>query len=213
LRKLQRLKILGFSGCGSVEELPDEIGELKELRLLDLTGCRFLRRIPVNLIGRLKKLEELLIGDGSFEGWDVVGCDSTEGMNASLTELNWLSHLAVLSLKIPKVECIPKAFVFPRLLEYAFPKIYYLFYKKHTASTRLYLGDINAASLNAKTFEQLFPTVSYIEFWGVEGLKNIVLSSDQMTTHGHGSQKDFFQRLEHVEVSACGDIRTLFQAK
>jgi hypothetical protein len=34
-----------------------------------------------------------------------------------------------------------------------------------------------------------------------------------MTTHGHGSQKDFFQRLEHVEVSACGDIRTLFQAK
>jgi hypothetical protein len=215
LRKLRRLKILGFIGCGSVEELPDEIGELKELRLLDLTGCRFLKRIPVNLIGRLKKLEELLIGDGSFEGWDVVGCDSTEGMNASLTELNSLSHLAVLSLKIPKVECIPKDFVFPRLLEYdiVLGDRYYLFYKKHTASTRLYLGDINAASLNAKTFEQLFPTVSYIEFWGVEGLKNIVLSSDQMTTHGHGSQKDFFQRLEHVEVSACGDIRTLFQAK
>jgi hypothetical protein len=215
LRKLQRLKILGFIGCGSVEELPDEIGELKELRLLDLTGCRFLKRIPVNLIGRLKKLEELLIGDGSFEGWDVVGCDSTEGMNASLTELNSLSHLAVLSLKIPKVECIPKDFVFPRLLEYdiVLGDRYYLFYKKHTASKRLYLGDINAASLNAKTFEQLFPTVSYIEFWGVEGLKNIVLSSDQMTTHGHGSQKDFFQRLEHVEVSACGDIRTLFQAK
>jgi hypothetical protein len=47
----------------------------------------------------------------------------------------------------------------------------------------------------------------------VEGLENIVLSSDQMTTHGHGSQKDFFQRLEHVEVSECGDIRTLFPAK
>jgi hypothetical protein len=51
--------------CDSIEELPDEIGELKELRLLDLTGCRFLRRIPVNLIGRLKKLEELLIGDAN----------------------------------------------------------------------------------------------------------------------------------------------------
>jgi disease resistance protein RPS2 len=34
-----------------------------------------------------------------------------------------------------------------------------------------------------------------------------------MTTHGHGSQKDFFQRLEHVEVRECGDIRTLFPAK
>jgi Leucine-rich repeat (LRR) protein len=61
LRELQRLKILVFRGCSSIEELPDEIGELKELRLLDLTGCRFPRRIPVNLTGRLKKLEELLM--------------------------------------------------------------------------------------------------------------------------------------------------------
>ncbi|KAL3612740.1 hypothetical protein D5086_003760 [Populus alba] len=101
--------------CSSVEELPDEIGTLKELRLLDLTGCQNLRRIPVNLIGRLKKLEELLIM--SFKDWDVVGCDSTEGMNASLTELSSLSHLAVLSLWIPKVECIPRDFVFPRAVQ------------------------------------------------------------------------------------------------
>ncbi|KAL3612829.1 hypothetical protein D5086_003849 [Populus alba] len=99
---MQRLKILGFIHCLSIEELPDEIGELKELRLLDVRGCRRLRRIPVNLIGRLKKLEELLIGGRSFEGWDVDGCDSTGGMNASLKELNSLSRLAVLSLRIPK---------------------------------------------------------------------------------------------------------------
>jgi Leucine-rich repeat (LRR) protein len=68
LRKLQRLKILGLMWCLSIEELPDEIGELKELRLLDVTGCERLRRIPVNLIGRLKKLEELLIGHRSFDG-------------------------------------------------------------------------------------------------------------------------------------------------
>ena len=73
LRKLQILKILGLMWCLYIEELPDEIGELKELRLLDVTGCHKLRRIPVNLIGRLKKLEELLIGDRSFQGWDVVG--------------------------------------------------------------------------------------------------------------------------------------------
>ncbi|KAJ6314017.1 hypothetical protein OIU78_017635 [Salix suchowensis] len=114
LRKLQRLKILGFIGCYSVKELPDEITELKELRLLDVTGCSGLRRSPVNLIGRLKKLEELLIGGYGFVGWGVVGCDSTGGMNASLTEINLLSHLAVLSLRIPRVECIPKDFVFPR---------------------------------------------------------------------------------------------------
>ncbi|XP_061965940.1 probable disease resistance protein At4g27220 [Populus nigra] len=213
LRKLQRLKILGFIACRSVEELPDEIGEFKELRLLDLTGCRFLRRIPVNLIGRLKKLEELLIGDFSFNGWDVVGCDSTEGMNASLTELSSLSHLAVLSLKIPKVECIPRDFVFPRLLKYDIVLGDGYSITEYPTSTRLFLGEISATSLNAKTFEQLFPTVSQISFRRVEGLKNIVLSSDQMTTHGHGSQKDFLQRLEHVQVGECGDIRTLFPAK
>ncbi|KAI5605870.1 hypothetical protein BDE02_01G382000 [Populus trichocarpa] len=208
LRKLQRLKILVFMWCDSIKELPEEMGELKELRLLDVTGCMYVASIPVNLIGRLKMLEELLIWDGSFTGWD-----STGGMNARVTELNSLSHLAVLSLTIPKVECIPRDFVFPRLLKYDIVLGNGYSITAYPISTRLYLGDISATSLNAKTFEQLFPTVSQIGFSNVEGLENIVLSSDQMTTHGHGSQKDFLQRLEHVEVAACGDIRTLFPAK
>jgi disease resistance protein RPS2 len=158
LRKLQRLKILGLVSCSSIEELPDEIGELKELRLLDVTGCERLRRIPVNLIGRLKKLEELLIGHRSFDGWDVVGCDSTGGMNASLTELNSLSQLAVLSLRIPKVECIPRDFVFPDslrkyhiILGNAYEN-YRMFRDRYPTS----LISTAGASLNAKTFEQLF---------------------------------------------------------
>ncbi|KAJ6314029.1 hypothetical protein OIU78_017647 [Salix suchowensis] len=218
LRKLQRLEILGFIGCYSVTELPDEIGELKELRLLDVTGCGSLGRIPANLIGRLKKLEELLFGGCNFKGWG----DSTGGTNASLTELNLLSHLAVLSLEIRGVECIPRDFVFPRLLkydimlgdEYTYTNALWKVYTniiEHPA--RLYLHDISAASLNAKIFEQLFPTVSQIRFIDVEGLENIALSCDQMTSHGHGSQNDFFQRLEDVFVYRCRDIRTLFPAK
>uniref|UniRef100_A0A6N2N7I4 Uncharacterized protein n=1 Tax=Salix viminalis TaxID=40686 RepID=A0A6N2N7I4_SALVM len=213
LRKLQRLKILGFISCSSLEELPDEIGELKEIRLLDVTGCGRLGRIPVNLIGRLKKLEELLIGGLSFKGWGVVGGDSTGGMNASLTELNLLSYLAVLSLKIPKVECIPRDFVFPRLLKYEILLGDGYSRTEQPTSTRLCLRDISATSLNAKTFEQLFPTVSQIDFDNVRGLENIALSSDQMTSHGHGSQKDFLQRLEDVKVESCRDIHTLFPAK
>eukprot|EP00258_Populus_trichocarpa_P014967 XP_006370420.2 probable disease resistance protein At4g27220 [Populus trichocarpa] len=214
LRKLQRLKILGLMSCLSIEELPDEIGELKELRLLDVRGCRRLRRIPVNLIGRLKKLEELLIGGRSFEGWDVDGCDSTGGMNASLKELNLLSHLAVLSLRIPKVECIPRDFVFPSLLKYDIKlwnaKEYDIKLRdqfeagRYPTSTRLILG---GTSLNAKIFEQLFPTVSQIAFESLEGLKNIELHSNQMT------QKGFLHKLEFVKVRDCGDVFTLFPAK
>ncbi|KAL3612722.1 hypothetical protein D5086_003742, partial [Populus alba] len=206
LRKLQRLEILGFFCCHSVEELPGEIGELKELRLLDLTGCYNLRRIPVNLIGRLKKLEELLTG--SFKGWDVVGCDSTEGMNASLTELSSLSHLAVLSLKIPKVERIPRDFVFPRLLKYdielgdvSAP----FHYEKYPTSTRLCLCGISATSLNAKTLEQLFPTVSHICFWGVKGLENELKCIWKGPTR-HVS----LHSLAHLELSSLDKMTFIF---
>nr|AXY97575.1 NB-ARC domain-containing disease resistance protein [Populus tomentosa] len=213
LRKLQRLKILGLMWCLSIEELPDEIGELKELRLLDVTGCERLSRIPVNLIGRLKKLEELLIGDGSFEEWDVVGCDSTGGMNASLKELNSLSQLAVLSLRIPKVECIPRDFVFPSLHKYDIVLGNRFDAGGYPTSTRLNLAGTSATSLNVMTFELLFPTVSQIIFTSLEGLKNIELHSDHMTNHGHELQKGFLQRLEFVQVQRCGDICTLFPAK
>jgi len=121
----------------------------------------------------LNRLEELLIGDDSFKGWDVVGT-SKGGMNASLTELNSLSNLAVLSLKIPKVDCIPGDFVFPRLLKYEIILGNGHLAKGYPTSTRLYLGDTSATSLNAKTFAQLFPTVSEIVFSNVEDLKNIV---------------------------------------
>jgi disease resistance protein RPS2 len=168
LRKLQGLKILVFIRCLSIEELPGEIGELKELRLLDVTGCQRLRRIPVNFIGRLWMLEELLIGKKSFEGWDVDGCDSTGGMNASLTELNSLSNLAVLSLKIPEVESIPRDFVFPRLLKYDIILGNYNPFIRdpvgYPTSTRLHLDNTSATSLNAEILEQLFPTVSQIVF-------------------------------------------------
>ncbi|CAK7338487.1 unnamed protein product [Dovyalis caffra] len=219
LGKLLRLKILGFLGCSSIEELPEEIGELENLRLLDLTDCMNLRRIPVNLIGRLKKLEELLIGDDSFKKWGVGGT-SRGGMNASLTELNSLSHLSVLSLSIPEIKYIPRDFFFPKLLKYeivlgvksylGFPWFLKMIGSYQTCR-RLTFHSISATSLNAKTFEHLLPGVSQLDLRYVEGLKNIIWSPDQMTTHEQ--QQRFLRQLECVEVSNCRDMCTLFPAK
>ncbi|XP_052304428.1 uncharacterized protein LOC18096055 isoform X10 [Populus trichocarpa] len=200
LRKLQRLKILGLMSCLSIEELPDEIGELKELRLLDVRGCRRLRRIPVNLIGRLKKLEELLIGDRSFQGWDAVGCDSTGGMNASLTELNSLSQLAVLSLWIPKVECIPRDFVFPVSLR----KYDIIFGNRFDAgryptSTRLILA---GTSFNAKTFEQLF--LHKLEFVKVRDCEDVFTLFPAKLRQG-------LKNLKEVIVDSCKSLEEVFE--
>jgi hypothetical protein len=193
--------------CHYIETLPAELGELKELRLLDVTGCKSLKGIPMNLIGRLEKLEELLIGNDSFKKWAVW--ISTGIMNASLQEVNSLSQLAVLSLRIPEVKSMPSDFVFPRLFKYDI--ILGNYYSStgdpvgYPTSKRLFLGGISATSLKAKTFEQLFPTVSQIFFKRVVGLKNIILFS--------GQRKGFLQRLEFVEVDGCEDICTLFPAK
>ncbi|KAG6793973.1 hypothetical protein POTOM_003200 [Populus tomentosa] len=200
LRKLQRLRILGLMWCLSIEELPDEIGELKELRLLDVTGCRRLRRIPVNLIGRLKKLEELLIGDQSFHGWDVVGCDSTGGMNASLTELNSLSQLAVLSLRIPKVECIPRDFVFPvslRKYDIIFGNRFDV--GRYPSSTRL---SLDGTSFNAKTFEQLFlHKLEFVKVWDC---------GDVFTLFPAKLQQGL-KNLKEVIVGSCESLEEVFE--
>ncbi|KAI5605780.1 hypothetical protein BDE02_01G374600 [Populus trichocarpa] len=203
LRKLQRLKILGLIRCLSIEELPEEIGELKELRLLDVTGCERLRRIPVNLIGRLKKLEELFIGHRSFVGWDVVGCDSTGGMNASLKELNSLSQLAVLSLRIPKVECIPRDFVFPdSLRKYDIilgnANEYEIMFRDRYPTSLVLVG----TSLNAKTFEQLF--LHKLEFVKVKGWGGVFTLFPARLRQG-------LKNLKEVIVDRCKSVEEVFE--
>ncbi|EEF39391.1 probable disease resistance protein At4g27220 [Ricinus communis] len=106
LGNLKRLEILSFVYCG-VRKLPDEIGELKNLKLLELTDFEQIDKIPSALIPKLSKLEELHIG--KFKNWEIEGTG-----NASLMELKPLQHLGILSLRYPKD--IPRSFTFSRNL-------------------------------------------------------------------------------------------------
>ncbi|XP_050217098.1 probable disease resistance protein At4g27220 [Mercurialis annua] len=115
LQKLKSLQILNLHGS-SIKELPEEIGELSDLRLMDLTCCEKLERILPNTIRRLSKLEELYIGVSSFRKWQIEET-SNQTINASLMELNSLSHLAVLWLYVTK-DHIPVDFAFPNLNRY-----------------------------------------------------------------------------------------------
>ncbi|KAJ0101996.1 hypothetical protein Patl1_04199 [Pistacia atlantica] len=104
LKHLARLEILSLRDS-LFDEFPKELGALTELRLLDLRNCSQLKRIPSNVISRFSQLEELYVDDYFDEREDEE--TSTEGSNASLSELNSLSNLVVLFLKI-NAKCLSR---------------------------------------------------------------------------------------------------------
>ncbi|XP_077242077.1 putative disease resistance protein At4g27220 [Tasmannia lanceolata] len=98
LKELVNLEILSLKESG-IEELPIEIGDLANLKLLDLTGTFRLKRVPPNVISKLRKLEELYVSI-SFNMWEVKG-SSGYGSNASFDEVvASLSRLTVLYIEV-----------------------------------------------------------------------------------------------------------------
>ncbi|KAF8035125.1 hypothetical protein BT93_C1229 [Corymbia citriodora subsp. variegata] len=69
LGKLIGLQFLSFVGS-TIACLPKEIGELTELRVLDLTDCYELKVIEPGVLGSLVNLEELHM-QGSFDQWEA----------------------------------------------------------------------------------------------------------------------------------------------
>ncbi|XP_031276402.1 probable disease resistance protein At4g27220 isoform X2 [Pistacia vera] len=112
---LKKLEILSFLRS-DIEQLPGEISQLTQLRLLDLTGCSKLKVIPPNVISSLSQLEVLYIGH-SFVNWEVEGCDN-ERCNASLDELKHLSNLTTLDIHVHDAKILPKGLFSEKLERY-----------------------------------------------------------------------------------------------
>ncbi|XP_045801152.1 probable disease resistance protein At4g27220 [Trifolium pratense] len=114
--ELRSLEILRLERS-DIKELPKEIGQLTNLRMLNLTNCSGLIFIPANLISSLISLEELYLGN-CFIQWHVKG--SKDHMNnASLEELRNLSHLTALDIMIQDASDWPRDLqVFEQLESY-----------------------------------------------------------------------------------------------
>ena len=106
---LVKLEILSLFGS-QFPELPREIGHLKHLKLLDITECKQLKRIPPGVLSSLTKLEELYM-KSSFCQWSPVQ-GNEEKICASLDEVISLSdHLKVLEIYIPQVQLLGQSSV------------------------------------------------------------------------------------------------------
>ncbi|KAK8271985.1 hypothetical protein V6Z12_D11G299500, partial [Gossypium hirsutum] len=97
---LKSLNVLSLAGS-DIKIVPKEIGHLLKLKLLDVSGCTKLKTISADVLPSLSKLEELYMGGTSIQ-WGQP--------NASLAELNTLSHLSTLEVQIPNAKAAPEDF-------------------------------------------------------------------------------------------------------
>ncbi|KAG7940938.1 hypothetical protein I3843_16G012000 [Carya illinoinensis] len=107
---LRKLEILGFRDS-EIEELPHEIGNLSQLKLLDMKGCRSLKQIAAGVLSSLSHLQELYIAN--FMNWEntttMEGNGEETSNNASLAELiPRFGQMTVLEISIPSIGCLPK---------------------------------------------------------------------------------------------------------
>ncbi|PRQ35416.1 putative toll-like receptor, P-loop containing nucleoside triphosphate hydrolase [Rosa chinensis] len=108
LGKLKELKILSMRRCYSIKKFPKEIGNLTNLRILDLTETCF-ETVPSHVISRLYRLEELYMSYFGKWGSKVEGGFLSFKMkNASFDELIGLSSLNTLQVAICGAECLPQ---------------------------------------------------------------------------------------------------------
>ncbi|KAF8036189.1 hypothetical protein BT93_C2025 [Corymbia citriodora subsp. variegata] len=99
LGKLKALQILSFTRS-TISRLPQEIGELTNLRSLNLSNCYKLEIIESSVLKSLIKLEELHMKE-SFDQW--MGKDEmpSEFCNVTLAELKSLRKIASFEISIP----------------------------------------------------------------------------------------------------------------
>ncbi|KAI5651027.1 hypothetical protein M9H77_37032 [Catharanthus roseus] len=102
--ELKNLEILWLQWCELNDQvLSKEFGGLKKLKKLDISQCGRLR-IAFGFLSGLVQLEELIL-IGTFGDWED---EETNNNNASLVELDSLSHLATLCVSISNPNAIPK---------------------------------------------------------------------------------------------------------
>ncbi|KAL2327760.1 hypothetical protein Fmac_021187 [Flemingia macrophylla] len=114
--EITSLEILNLEKS-ELRELPAEIGQLSNLRLLDLTDCSSLGVIPSNVISSLTSLEELYMGNCNIKG-DAKG-SKRQNVDSSLSELRHLHQLTNLNVQIEDTSVFPRdLFAFGKLERY-----------------------------------------------------------------------------------------------
>ncbi|KAH9752715.1 Disease resistance protein [Citrus sinensis] len=207
--KLKNLEILSFISSDIVR-LPDELGQLTKLRLLDLTGCLQLKFIVPNILSSFTRLEELYMANCSIE-WEVKKANS-ERSNASLDELMHLRRLTTLEIDVKNGSILSDGFFSKKLERFdisigdgSFDSINVIgkdwfqsrphFMISNHESLRTLKLKLDSMAIFSKKLQGI-NNVEYLCLDRLQGIKNVVLELD---TEG-------FPQLKHLHVQNNPDF-------
>ncbi|XP_044486362.1 probable disease resistance protein At4g27220 [Mangifera indica] len=190
LGELSKLEILSLVGS-NIKELPVEIGQLTQLKLLDLSNCFNLKYIATNVIFFLTQLQELYMGD-SIVQWEFEGVNNQGRRNASLKELKQLSNLTALYLHIQDARVMPQDLFFKKLKSY---KIFVGNIRKWSINSdisisRMFKLNINDSIHLGHGVKSLLKTTEDLSLEGINGARNVI----------YELSVDGFPHLKHLHV-------------
>ncbi|KAL7588282.1 hypothetical protein Lser_V15G40133 [Lactuca serriola] len=194
--ELKDLEILKVRATG-IKVIPEEIGELTNLRLLDAGGCRYLSHVAPGVISKLTWLEELYFG--------TYINDKNAVSRFGLMEISKLKSLRALHLTMHSDDChlFPEGTCFEKLKEF-----YFQFWKG-----RRFLSEIGSKSylkrrlhIESSKFpfkmpiKKLFQVSDGIELDYIQDLHNVVPD-----LYGEST----IDELKSIELHGCYDVSCL----
>ncbi|KAL6130515.1 hypothetical protein ACLB2K_068894 [Fragaria x ananassa] len=183
LGNMKKLQILSMREV-PVEELPKEIGNLKDLRMLDMSGSYNISAFPFKLLSRLHKLEELHMQCNFGEERSKAMVKEEEDNVRSDGEPCW-RNLDILELCISNSNCLPKYVEFNLCwVNFDICISRYLPARKSTLDhdklpySRVLSLDTTINSLPDWFINVVVPDIEKLEFIECKGLNNILVEYD-----------------------------------
>ncbi|XP_035831777.1 disease resistance protein UNI isoform X2 [Helianthus annuus] len=182
LGELTCLEILKLRRTG-ITDIPKEVAQLTNLRLLDVFFCDDLSYVTPGVISKLIWLEELYIR-------------MKKGNCSFLAELRELKSLKNLQLTVPELDYIPEDFNYETLTEFHIKDVYY-WYQKHHCKRILHISKTSFPF--TKPIMKLIQLSEMLKLWEIKDLDNIL---PDLYLEG-------FEELKYIELIGCDNVSSL----
>ncbi|KAI9112225.1 hypothetical protein K1719_016748 [Acacia pycnantha] len=215
---LMNLQILCLFSSSMIK-LPTELGQLINLRMLDLTNSG-IEIFPSNIISKLTKLEELYWDNTSIK-WEQEDSNE-ENENASLSELRHLTNLTAFEIQIKGARKIvfvenssPNSVAVDENIEFGSLQSLTLGYLPAIDDFYSGLLESSTTTMQSLSLDNNVPSSfinSKVKFSNLETLKLSSINLENIWQDDHVSIANSFHKLANLSVEGCSQLKYLFSS-